>query len=49
MFCPTCHSPKLIKCGFDYDRQRYECKVCNRKSVNPIKDLELIQDNVRLA
>ena len=49
MFCPNCHSSKLIRCGFEKSKQRYECKVCNRKSVNPIDNLELIQENVRLA
>ena len=49
MFCPNCHSPKLIRCGFDDDRQRFQCKVCNYKTVNPIDNLELVKDNVRLA
>ena len=49
MFCPNCHSSKLIRCGYDDGKQRFQCKVCNKKSVNPIENLELIQENVRLA
>ena len=49
MFCPNCHSSQLYRCGFDYGKQRWQCKICNRKSVNPIENLELIQENVKLA
>ena len=49
MFCKHCFAPNLIKCGFDEGRQRYECNVCGHKSVYVIENLELIQENVRLA
>ena len=49
MFCPNCHSSKLIKCGYDKNRQRFQCKICNFKTVHPIENLELIKENVRLA
>ena len=49
MFCKNCHSSKLTKAGFDNDRQRWECGVCGHKSVFVIENLELIQENVRLA
>ena len=49
MFCKNCFAPNLIKCGFEKGRQRYECNVCGHKSVYVIENLELIQENVRLA
>ena len=49
MFCKNCHSSKLTKAGFDNDRQRWECGICGHKSVFVIENLELIQENVRLA
>ena len=49
MFCKNCHSSKLTKAGFDNDRQRYECGICGHKSAYMIENLELIQENVRLA
>ena len=49
MFCKHCHSSKLTKAGFDNDRQRWECGICGHKSVFVIENLELIQENVRLA
>tara|TARA_R100001163_G_C5056694_1_gene193145 strand:+ start:573 stop:1757 length:1185 start_codon:yes stop_codon:yes gene_type:complete len=49
MFCKHCFAPNLIKCGFEKGRQRYECNVCGHKSVYVIENLELIQENVRLA
>ena len=49
MFCKLCHSSKLTKAGFDNDRQRWECGICGHKSVFVIENLELIQENVRLA
>ena len=49
MFCKHCHSSKLTKAGFDSDRQRWECGICGHKSVFVIENLELIQENVRLA
>jgi predicted phosphodiesterase len=49
MFCPNCRSSKLIKSGYDCDKQRFQCKVCGRKTVNPIEDLELVEENVKLA
>ena len=49
MYCPRCHSGSLVKSGFDYGKQRYQCKRCNKKSINPIENIDLIKDNVRLA
>ena len=49
MFCKHCFAPNLIKCGFEKGKQRYECNVCGHKSVYVIENLELIQENVRLA
>ena len=49
MFCPNCHSSQLTKAGFMKGKQRFECGKCKCKSVNPIENLELIQENVRLA
>jgi len=49
MFCKHCFAPNLVKCGFEKGRQRYECNVCGHKSVYVIENLELIQENVRLA
>ena len=49
MFCPNCHSDKLIKSGYFDDKQRYECKVCGCRSAYPIENLELVKENVRLA
>tara|TARA_R100000808_G_scaffold6235_1_gene18644 strand:+ start:7181 stop:8365 length:1185 start_codon:yes stop_codon:yes gene_type:complete len=49
MFCTNCHSSKIIKCGLDRGRQRYECNKCGFKSIYTIENLELIQENVRLA
>ena len=49
MFCKNCHSSKLTKSGFEQDRQRWECGICGHKSIYVIENLELIQENVRLA
>ena len=49
MFCKNCHSSKLTKAGFEQDRQRWECGICGHKSIYVIENLELIQENVRLA
>ena len=49
MFCSNCHSSKIIRCGFDNGSQRYECNKCGFKSIFIIENLELIQENVRLA
>ena len=49
MFCKNCYSSKLIRCGFVKSSQRYECNRCGYKSVHYIENLELIQENVRLA
>ena len=49
MYCPTCHSGNLIRCGWVYDNQRYQCKKCNHKTINPIEDIGLIKENVKLA
>tara|TARA_Y100001973_G_scaffold5735_1_gene8012 strand:- start:2305 stop:3519 length:1215 start_codon:yes stop_codon:yes gene_type:complete len=45
--CPRCYHRGLIKSGFDKTRQRYECRACKHRSVNPIEDLELLRENVK--
>ena len=51
--CPSCYNVGLIKKGFDSKhRQRWRCKVCERKTITPIADgseLELLTENVKLA
>ena len=45
--CPRCYHRGLTKSGFDKSRQRYECRACKHRSVNPIEDLELLRENVK--
>ena len=49
MFCPNCHSDKMIKSGYYEDKQRYQCKICHYRTSYPIENLELVKENVRLA
>ena len=49
MYCPTCYSGNLIRCGWDSGKQRYQCKKCKHKSAFPIEDIGLIKENVKLA
>ena len=49
MYCPRCHSGKVVRSGFDHDKQRYQCQICRFRTVNPIEDIGLIKENVRLA
>ena len=49
MYCPRCHSGDIIRWGFHQNKQRYECKNCGLKSVNPIENISLIKENVKLA
>jgi len=53
LFCPYCKSSNLVKDGFKSragsEKQNYMCNTCNRQTVNPIHDPELISENVRLA
>ena len=49
MFCTNCHSSKLTRQGFAEGKQRYQCSICNYKSVHVIENLELIKENVKLA
>ena len=49
MHCPACHSGNLIRCGWDYGKQRYQCKICKHKTVHPIEDIGLVKENVKLA
>ena len=49
MFCPNCHSDKMIKSGYYEDKQRYQCKICDYRTSYPIENLELVKENVRLA
>lgn len=43
MFCPRCMSEDLVLVGSDRGRQRWQCKNCSLKTVNPVvpKDEEL--------
>jgi len=45
--CPRCYHRGLTKSGFDKSKQRYECRACKHRSVNPIEDLELLRENVK--
>ena len=45
--CPSCYHTGLAKSGFDKNKQRYKCRACKHRSVNPIEDLELLRENVR--
>ena len=45
--CPRCYNAGLTKSGFDKNRQRYQCRGCKHRTVNPIEDLELLRENVR--
>ena len=45
--CPRCYHRGLTKSGFDKAKQRYECRACKHRSVNPIEDLELLRENVK--
>ena len=51
--CPSCYNVGMIKKGFDTKhRQRWRCKVCERKTITPLRDegeLELLTENVKLA
>ncbi len=51
--CPSCYNVGMIKKGFDNkNRQRWKCKLCERKTITPIGDeneLELLTENVKLA
>ena len=53
IICPSCYNVGLTKKGFDRkNRQRWRCKVCERKTITPITDeneLELLTENVKLA
>ena len=48
IICPNCYSDRVIKCGWDKGYQRYQCKDCNKKTINAIADEELIKQNVKL-
>ena len=45
--CPNCYSIQLIRSGFEHGKQRYRCKRCGHRSVNPITDIELLKENVK--
>ena len=45
--CPRCYNTGLAKSGFDKYKQRYQCRGCKHRTVNPIEDLELLRENVR--
>ncbi len=45
--CPRCYHTGLSRSGFDKNKQRWECRVCKHRSVNPIEDLELLRENVK--
>lgn len=31
LFCPDCHSSRLIRKGIQNGKQRYQCRSCNKK------------------
>jgi len=39
--CPCCGSDKLIKDGWQLEKQRYCCKACKKKTTYPVIDREL--------
>ena len=45
--CPRCYNTGLAKRGIDKYKQRYQCRGCKHRTVNPIEDLELLRENVR--
>ena len=45
--CPRCYHKGLAKSGFDKNKQRYKCRACKCRTVNPIEDLELLRENVK--
>ena len=51
LVCPNCLSPQLRKEGKSKGKQRYLCKKCRHKSVNPIEsgEAEILKENVKLA
>ena len=51
LVCPNCLSKQLRKEGFSKGRQRYLCKKCRHKSVNPLSsdDANILKENVKLA
>ena len=51
LLCPNCLSKQLRKEGFSKGRQRYLCKKCRHKSVNPLSsdDANILKENVKLA
>ena len=45
--CPKCYHTGLSRSGFDKYKQRYQCGACKHRTVNPIEDLELVEENVK--
>jgi transposase-like protein len=37
MYCPNCHSDKIIKSGIARNQQRYKCKECGRQFIPTAK------------
>ena len=49
LICPSCYNKGLYKHGFDRGYQRWECNICNKRSIYPIEDLDLVKENSKLA
>jgi len=51
LVCPNCFSTQLTKEGWSRNKQRYRCKKCQMKTVNPLspQEVEIIGENVKLA
>ena len=49
IYCPNCYNSSFTKAGWFGDMQRWKCKTCKHKTVNPIEDKELLTENVKLA
>ena len=49
LICPACYNKGLFKHGFDRGYQRWECNICNKRSIYPIEDLDLVKENSKLA
>ena len=47
--CPKCYNVGMTKSGWFEDRQRYQCKVCNHRTIHGIEDADLVIENVKLA
>ena len=51
LICPNCYNIGMTKEGFCDGKQRYKCKSCRSRTVNPIWDADhdIVRENVRLS